>query len=186
MLLPPVQHLGEPIKKGLLSFQNPFTCGLYGKPTSTIDFRNLDHAAGARRPLHLTVIANQFVRVAIALKGPGSYNLAACLLHHAEFVKTPLRGKARFLLKFAFRRFERNLALRIFAFADGPGTQIFLRPKGAARMHQEHFHLAVASSIHQQTRAAFWHVIIRSAKLKADRCRWLAARAQSSRPGLPP
>src|SRR3984957_17012556 len=157
------------MKKRLLSFQNPFACGLYGKPASAIDLRNFDPAARARRPLHLTVIADQFARVAIALESPGGYDLAACLLHHAEFVKTPLRGKARFLLKFAFRRFERKLVLCIFAFADGPGTQIFLRPKGAARMHQEHFHLAVASSIHQQTRAAFWHVIIRSAKLKADR-----------------
>ncbi len=140
-----------------MAFQNAFFRLADGKPTSAIHLGNLDHAAGARRPLHLAAIADSLPGSQSPSKAHAKTTLppACCTVPSSR--KLSLRSKARLLLEFPSRSFERKLAFHVLSLRDGPCAQIFLRPEWAARVHQKDFQLAIAPPIHQQTCASFCH-----------------------------
>src|SRR5258708_3756622 len=113
--------------------------------------------AGPWGPLHFAGIADHFGWIAVALKSPCGDDLSAGLLNGAEIEKGFGYGEAGLFLEFTLRGFEWLLAFEVFAFGDGPCSQVFFREEGAAGMNQEDLETARPAAIHQQTCTAFWH-----------------------------
>ncbi len=147
----------EHVEEWLLAFEDAPARLLNRKPASPIDFGKVDLATGARRPLHLAVIADHLCRIAIAFKGPGRDDLSARLPDRTEFEKVPVHRKARFFLEFAPGCFDRELPIGIFSLWDRPCARIFLGPEWTAGMHKEHFDIASFAPIHQQARTSLCH-----------------------------
>ena len=92
------QQPGKPIQKRCLAFQNALFRVIDGEPASSIHFRNLDPAAGTRRPLHLA-----HRRSAAGGPTPSKAHAAPpCRLPAAPRPnrQNPLRGEARLPSKF--------------------------------------------------------------------------------------
>src|SRR5579871_4176969 len=74
----------QAVEKRLLALEDAGAGFRNGIPRSTIDFRDADLAAGARRPLDLTLVADQLCSVEVAGAGPGGDELAGGLADAAE------------------------------------------------------------------------------------------------------
>src|SRR6185295_15929171 len=73
---------------------------LEAEPFGTIDLGKFLPAAGSGRPLEREHSAPQRFRLAIALKGPRLYDLAALLLDLRQRQEGTVRDQSRFLLEF--------------------------------------------------------------------------------------
>src|SRR5579871_2808760 len=91
----------ERLKEGRLGADDALAGFADGKPRSTIDLRHFDHAAGARRPLDLTQIADEFLWIAVSFHRPSGDEFAGGLAYDTQFEKRPLDGKSCLLFELA-------------------------------------------------------------------------------------
>src|ERR1700733_13088541 len=117
----------QPIQERCLFLAHEVTCFVDRKPSSLVDLRDLDGAAGVWRPFYETGVADQVGRIAIALEGPRGDDLSALLLNGAELEKLSSGGEASLFLKLSLGRNEWLFVLIVLALRNRPGTLILLR-----------------------------------------------------------
>src|SRR6185436_18785212 len=84
---------------------------------------------------------------------PGVHDFSAFLLNRAEIYEWSGRAITDFLEKFALRGFEQFFAVIRLAFGNGPITFILFDEKGAARMREKNFNLAIHHTVEDQASA---------------------------------
>ena len=133
------QALEQPVDQLALRRDQLLPGGGGTKPLRPIDLRELLLIAGARRPLHREADALEFLRIEFGLRGPGVDDLAA-LTDRAQLGQVAggqLRRRPELLAELAQCGLDQLLAGVGFSLGDRPGTEVFLRPEGAARVDQQ-------------------------------------------------
>ena len=110
-----------------------------GEEFRAIDFGEFLHFSGVRRPFHLKGIAANFCDIEVAFKGKGVDYFPSFLANFAERDQFTFRTGAEFFFELAAGSEFQRFPFGDFAFWDGPGTEIFLRPEGSAGMHEQDF-----------------------------------------------
>src|SRR6185437_686460 len=152
------QRCAERSQERRLGCKDSFAGVVDREPLAAIDLRNFNHAFGTRRPLDLAADTAQLVRIAIALKGPRLHQLAAQLANRAERKEFPVGDETGLFLKFALCGIERLFVVKELAFRNRPSALVFGLPEWTPRVGEENLDAAVTNPVHQQSRAAFWHL----------------------------
>ncbi len=125
------------------------------KPGGAVDFGKLPAPAGARRPLDLERVADQFCRIEIAAARECVHDLAAGLLNRGQCNKRSLGHKAGLFGELALCGGKEIGVGPGDAFGDRPCSLILARPERPARMRKQNLKRTVRLAIDQDAGADF-------------------------------
>ena len=147
------------VKKRTLAFNDLVSGSREIEPPGAVYLRKRFDLSTAGWPFNLERVAAQDRYIEVAPQGEGDNNLSASLANFTERKQIAFKLNSQFFGEFSLCGGFGIFIWSEFSLGDRPGSNIALRPKWPAWMHEENFKGILDVAIHQNSGAFFCHCV---------------------------